>query len=131
MLTSQRQFQAFSQRVKIDDGHQRGPPEGSGNLSAGASRSAAAAAFAVHRQQVTVIKCFFISSQAATKGQNRIKQSGGMLALLMPRPFESGAGSQRKRDAAGQDYGTKRWRDTELSVGAVLLTLLSPHPNRF
>lgn len=42
-----------------------------------------------HRQQVTVIKCFFISSRATTKGQNRIKQSGGMLALLMLRPFEN------------------------------------------
>lgn len=46
-------------------------------------------AFAIHRQQVTVIKCFFISSQATTKAQNRIKQSGGMLALLKLRPFEN------------------------------------------
>lgn len=42
-----------------------------------------------HRQQVPVIKCFFISSRATTKRQNRIKQSGGMLALLMLRPFEN------------------------------------------
>lgn len=37
-----------------------------------------------------MIKCFFISSQATTKGPNRIKLSGGMLALLMLRPFENG-----------------------------------------
>lgn len=53
------------------------------------ARCRAGAAFAIHRQQVTVIKCFFISSQATTKAQNRIKQSGGMLALLMLRPFEN------------------------------------------
>lgn len=74
--------------VKINDGHQRWLPEGGRNLSIRASCTTGAA-FTIHRQQVTVIKCFFISSQATTKGQNRIKQSGGMLALLMLRPFEN------------------------------------------
>lgn len=80
----------FSQRatVKINDGHQRWLPEGSRNLSIGASCTTGAT-FTIHRQQVTVIKCFFISSQATTKGQNRIKQSGGILALLMLRAFEN------------------------------------------
>lgn len=114
----------LSQRaaVKINDRHQRGPPEGSGNPSVGASCSAAAA-FAVHRQQVTVIKCFFISSQAATKGQNRIKQSGGMRALLMPRPFESAL--------AARGSGMLRARITEQRDGEIRGAGRAPSSSRF
>lgn len=42
-----------------------------------------------------VIKCFFISSQATTMVQNRIKQSGGTLPLLMLRPFENVLATRR------------------------------------
>lgn len=112
----------FSQRaaVKINDGHHRWLPEGSGNLSIRASCTTGAA-FTIHRQQVTVIKCFFISSQATTKGQNRIKQSGGMLALLMPQPFENALAMRGSGMLQAWIRGTKRCGDTECSVGAVLL----------
>lgn len=50
---------------------------------------------AIRWQQVMVIKCFFISSQATTMVQNRIKQSGGTLPLLMLRPFENVLATRR------------------------------------
>lgn len=132
----------FSQRaaLKINDGHHRWLPEGSRNPSIRASCTAGAA-FAIHRQQVTVIKCFFISSQATTKGQNGIRQSGGMLALLMLRPFENalamrGTGMLQARIMEQRDaeIGSAVWEPSSsrfyLHIGASTLlpcaTTLAP-----
>lgn len=69
-----------------------------------------------HWLQVMAIKCSFISSRVATKVQNGIKQTCGTLPWLMPQPFENSAGTKRSHVAAGQDYPTKRWRDTQCSL---------------
>lgn len=67
-------------------------------------------------RQVMAIRRRFISFQAATKVQSRIRQwrnaSAANAASLWERVSEH-AGSKRLEDAAGQDYSTKRWRDTD------------------